>query len=158
MLLWIPRAEQAEPQMMHSPTEEKANILAFLNQWDEAAFLSRIHPAIKEKIPDEDLSRLFREVGARLGRMNEYSITPSAFNLVTRNFQGRQHYRIEADFEYGPAVIELGTAMQQNREWIVSFSVESPLLSPVIDAAYKSIKDGRLDYSRFYGEIRSAAV
>ncbi len=153
----IPQAQTVSEKEKASPAvPSKAKDIAFLNRWNEHDFMSRVHPKLMREIPEEDLRRLFREIGKRLGPMKHYEITEAPFNFLTRSIQQREHYRVEAQFAYGKATIEVGTAKHQNREWIVSFSVDSPELRPVIDAAHKSLNDGRLDYARFYGEVRRA--
>lgn len=102
-------------------------VVAIVSDWNSAELERRMSPEFKAIVKEGDTSRLFGML-SRLGKLKEYRGSQGQSNMSVTTQQGKvisASYLCKAEFETGPAEIQLAL-IQHDGEWqILGFHVNS---------------------------------
>jgi len=106
-------------------------IVHIVSDWDKQEFIKRISPEFKRDVNDEDVNKHFAWC-SKLGKLKEYkgSEGQSHISLTTENGKViTAKYTAKAEFEAGPADINV-TIIKHGNEWqILKWNVDSNAIS-----------------------------
>lgn len=108
-------------------------IPAVVGMWDSQELLDRASPEFLGATAQKDVEHLFEIFAKRLGPLKEYRGPQGESNMFVDAAKGKiitAAYSAEAEFEKGPATIQMRIILR-NDEWkILNFRVNSAALVP----------------------------
>jgi|GEM_PF-2783305 len=132
---------------LETKEESKEVLIAIIRLWDFEKFYGNVHPDLRHVIPAGGLRELFRATAESLGALHATHST----SLVqgTRNDTKNLTVKLDGTFLKGRAVVEAEFLITENGWKIFQFAVESPVITPVYEAAQAANLDGSFDASVF---------
>ncbi len=106
-------------------------IPSIITEWNARDLVQHASPEFLKVSPEPSLLSFFRMLEQRLGKLKKFSGSEGEATISLSLTKGKKNfaqYRLQAEFEKGPATIDVGLVKNHGKWQVLSFRVNSDLI------------------------------